>query len=187
MSDVEFNDDMDLSFELTDLISKMLVKDPEYRISLKDCLQHPWFRNARPWCPTKKRSSLNFQRQFSKIFGEVKPAKSDRRNMMFQSQRDINRLRFGMTPSPLPHRTEDFLDLMENGIRDNSTHLTLYDSIDPSNFFNVEQWNEVKKSVASQYLENIGFPRSFISQVLDRKEFHFSYLKACHDALCELF
>lgn len=187
MCDVEFTEEMDISPELTDLISKMLIKDPDFRISLKDCLQHSWFRNARPWCSVKKRSSLNFQRQFSKIFGEVKPLKSERRAMMFQSQRDINKLRFGTTPSPLPHRTEDFLDLMENGIRDNSTHLTLHDSIDPSKFFNLEQWNQVKKSVASQYLENIGFPQSFITQVLDRKEFHFSYLKACHDALCDLF
>ena len=187
LSDAEFTEDMDLSDELMDLISKMLVKDPDNRISLKDCLKHRWFRKARPWCPTKTRNSLNFQRQFSKISKVDRQAKTDRTPVMFQSQRDINRLRFGVTQSPLPHRTEDFMDLMENGMGGNSTHLTNHDSLNGLNLLNVEEWDRVKKNVVSQYLESIGFPKAFIGQVLQRKEFHFSCLKSCHDALCELF
>lgn len=46
--EVEFDEDWkDISKECKDLISKLLTKDPEKRIKLKDALNHKWFQNMK--------------------------------------------------------------------------------------------------------------------------------------------
>jgi len=38
----------DVSRECQDLLTKLLIKDPEKRIKLVNALQHPWFKECGP-------------------------------------------------------------------------------------------------------------------------------------------
>lgn len=37
-----------LSYNVQDFISRLLVRDPNFRMTLQECLQHPWMKTYNP-------------------------------------------------------------------------------------------------------------------------------------------
>ncbi|XP_074108796.1 uncharacterized protein LOC141533685 [Cotesia typhae] len=56
---LDFPDDLfeDVSEEARDLMRKLMVKDPSQRLTVTECLQHPWFNRTSPESPLSAPSS----------------------------------------------------------------------------------------------------------------------------------
>jgi serine/threonine protein kinase len=206
----ELKNDFQFSFEFENLLSNMLIKNPNLRYSVSDCIKHPWFFSVRSKEEKKlnqriHRTPLNHLMNLSNCSNNT-PHSDFSSNSILKSKFASNNQIFssknldGNDPSTSQinkssrnvgkslHSKKNIQNSktvkIEGGIEKiflATEEKNIEDTI--NNILSEEEINSLKLKTILEFYESIGFPKKYIELIVTDKDNKFTHLYSCIDIL----
>ena len=199
--EVEFDHEGAKDEGLQALIRKMLIKDPEHRISLDGALNDPWFKSEmkrscvsdteedepEPEPPSRLFASCREVQRFESRASLLKPTKdtSIRENQSnFELTPNIYQTQARKLELRSPEKSPKFVG--NNSTKNTNCQSPVNGGFESSKKVTVVRSDEntkLKEAAVRRYLKEAGFPKEFMDQSLDPEKKIFNHAKGCFEAL----